>query len=222
MDPLIAESVVWPEMERYTRLQDLAETAAVYGTYITTGGGPDYSIGLFQMKPSFIENLEKAWMRSGLARKYELWFDTADNVTARRIRISRLMKEEWQVIYIGVFMRLLYLSYGSFDKNGNLVQDGLETLSVEEQVRLAAAAYNRGCPWPAAGYGDLDRLRIAAAEKTFHYKLIPTRHTRRYCYSTLAWKHYKRISTRMLSYLPYLKQNGNLIRRPDLRLLFLV
>ena len=93
MDPLIAESVVWPEMERYARLQDLAETAAVYGTYITTGGGPDYSIGLFQMKPSFIEDLEKAWMRSGLARPYELWFDTADNATARRIRITRLMKE---------------------------------------------------------------------------------------------------------------------------------
>ena len=183
MDPLIAESVVWPEMERYTRLQDLAETAAVYGTYITTGGGPDYSIGLFQMKPSFIEDLEKAWMRSGLARKYELWFDTADNATARRIRITRLMKEEWQVIYVGVFMRLLYHTYG------------LDALPIEEQVRLAAAAYNRGCPWPAAGYGDLDRLRIAAADKTFHYKLIPTRRTRRYCYSTLAWKHYKRIFT---------------------------
>ena len=183
VDPLIAESVVWPEMERYTRLQDLAETAAVYGTYITTGGGPDYSIGLFQMKPSFIEDLEKAWMRSGLARKYELWFDTADNATARRIRITRLMKEEWQVIYVGVFMRLLYHTYG------------LDALPIEEQVRLAAAAYNRGCPWPAAGYGDLDRLRIAAADKTFHYKLIPTRRTRRYCYSTLAWKHYKRIFT---------------------------
>ena len=195
MDPLIAESVVWPEMERYTRLQDLAETAAVYGTYITTGGGPDYSIGLFQMKPSFIEDLEKAWMRSGLARKYELWFDTADNATARRIRITRLMKEEWQVIYVGVFMRLLYLSYGSFDRNGNRVQEGIETLSTEQQVRLAAAAYNRGCPWPAAGYGDLDRLRIAASDKTFHYKLIPTRRTRRYCYATLAWKHYKRIFT---------------------------
>ena len=42
VDPLVAEAVVWPEMERYSRLQDVMETAANYGTYITTGGGPDF------------------------------------------------------------------------------------------------------------------------------------------------------------------------------------
>ena len=194
MDPAIAEAVVWPEMERYQRLQDYMETAANYGTYITTGGGPDFSIGVFQMKPSFIAALEKAWMRSGLARKYELWFDTADNATARRIRISRLMKEEWQVIYLGVFLRLLYHSYGSYDKQGEWVQAGLETLPAEEQVRLAATAYNRGCVWPAAGYGDLDRLREHAAEKHFHYALIPSAATERYCYADLALAHYREIA----------------------------
>ena len=193
VDPLLAEAVVWPEMERYSRLQDLMETTANYGTYVTTGGGPDFSIGLFQIKPSFAEELEKAWMRSGLARQYELWFDTADNATARRVRISRLQKEEWQVIYIGVFLRLLYSSYGSFNKQGERTQEGLETLSMEEQVRLAATAYNRGCVWAAPGYGDIGLLREHAGEKHFHYALIPTRHTRRYCYATLAWKHYKRI-----------------------------
>ena len=188
----MAEAVVWPEMERYSRLQDMVETAANYSTYIATGGGPDYSIGRFQMKPSFVEAMEKAWMRSGLARKYQLWFDTADNVTARRIRISRLQKEEWQVIYVGVFLRLLYESYGSYNKKGEHTQDGLETLPLEEQVRLAATAYNRGCVWAAPGYGDIGLLREHAREKHFHYAFIPTRHTRRYCYATLAWKHYRR------------------------------
>ena len=194
MDPLVAESVVWPEMERYSRLQDWVESAANYGTYITTGGGPDFSIGLFQMKPSFVEAMEKAWMRSGLARKYELWFDTDDTATARRVRISRLQKEEWQVIYVGVFLRLLYSSYGSYNKKGERTQDGLETLPVSDQVRLAATAYNRGCVWAAPGYGDLDRLREHAREKHFHYALIPTKRTRRYCYATLALKHYKKIA----------------------------
>ena len=154
VDPLVAESVVWPEVERYSRLQDALETAANYGTYITTGGGPDFSIGLFQMKPSFVEEMEKAWMRSGLAREYELWFDTADNATARRIRISRLQKEEWQVIYVGVFLRLLYASYGSYNKKGERTQEGIETLPLKEQVCLAATAYNRGVVWAAPGYGD--------------------------------------------------------------------
>ena len=194
VDPLLAEAVVWPEVERYSRLQDALETAANYGTYITTGGGPDFSIGLFQMKPSFVEEMEKAWMRSGLARQYELWFDTADNATARRIRISRLQKEEWQVIYVGVFLRLLYASYGSFNKKGERTQEGIETLPVKEQVRLAATAYNRGVVWAAPGYGNLDRLREHASEKHFHYAFIPSARTKRYCYATLACKHYKKIA----------------------------
>ena len=194
VDPLIAESVVWPEMERYSRLKDLMETTANYGAYVTTGKGPDYSIGQFQMKPSFVEELEKAWMRSGLARQYDLWFDTDNTATARRIRITRLQKEEWQVIYVGVFLRLLYASYGSFNKKGEHTQDGLETLPVQEQVRLAATAYNRGVVWAAPGYGDLSALEEHAREKHFHYALIPSRFTRRYCYATLALKHYKKIA----------------------------
>ena len=192
VDPLIAEAVVWPEMERYRRLQDLMETTANYGTYITTGGGPDFSMGIFQMKPSFVEELEKAWMRSGLARRYSLWFDTDPTLTARRIRISRLQKEEWQVIYVGVFLRLLYLSYGSYDKKGVRTQDGLDTLPIADQVRLAATAYNRGCTWPAPGHGDLDRIRAHEHEKHFHYAVIPSARTRRYCYARLAWKHYQK------------------------------
>ena len=190
----MADAIVYPETERYSRLQDVLETAANYGTYITPGGGPDYSIGPYQMKPSFVEAMEKAWMRSGLARQYELWFDTADNATARRIRISRLQKEEWQIIYVGVLLRLLYSSYGSYNKKGERTQDGLETLPLKEQVRLAATAYNRGVVWAAPGYGDLDDLRKHAGEKHFHYALIPGKHTRRYCYATLAWKRYRRIS----------------------------
>ncbi len=194
VDPLVAEAVVWPEMERYSRLQDMMETTANYGAYVTTGGGPDFSIGIFQMKPSFVEAMEKAWMRSGLARQYELWFDTDDTATARRVRISRLQKEEWQVIYVGVFLRLLYATYGSYNKKGEHTQDGLETLPMEEQVRLAATAYNRGCVWAAPGYGDIGLLRAHAKEKHFHYAVIPSRSTRRYCYATLAWKHYKKIA----------------------------
>ena len=188
----MADAVVYPETERYFRLQDMLETAANYGEYILNGGGPDFSVGPYQMKPSFVEAMEKAWMRSGLARQYNLWFDTADNATARRIRISRLQKEEWQNIYVGVFLRLLYSSYGSYNKKGERTQDGLETLPVKEQVRLAATAYNRGVVWAAPGYGDLDTLRKHAGEKHFHYALIPSRHTRRYCYGNLAVKHYRK------------------------------
>jgi len=194
VDPYLAEAVVHPEMERYSRLRDVLETAANYGSYISSGtAGFDFSIGPLQMKPSFAEALEKAWMSSGLARQYGLWFDTADNAAARRVRISRLQKVEWQVIYLGAFLRLLYYTYGSYDKRGEWTQDGLETLPVEEQLRLAATAFNRGCIWAAPGYGELDDLRAHAHEKHFHYALIPRKNTRRYCYANLALAWYKKI-----------------------------
>lgn len=191
---MIAEAVVWPEMQRYDRLQDYMETSAVTGSYVSKGSaGFDFSIGRFQMKPSFVEELEKGWMRSGLARKYGLWFDTADSADARRVRLSRLKKEEWQVIYAGVFLRLLYSSYGSYDKKGERTQDGIETLPTEDQVRLAATAYNRGCIWAAPGYGDCSRILARAGEKHFHYAVVPSRRTKHYCYADLALKHYRKL-----------------------------
>ena len=102
--------------------------------------------------------------------------------------------QEWQVIYVGVFLRLLYATYGSVNKKGEHTQEGLETLSVYDQVRLAATAYNRGVVWAAPGYGDLSALREHVKEKHFHYALIPSKRTKRYCYATLALKHYKKIA----------------------------
>lgn len=194
VQPEVAESVIFPELIRYSIFQDKMETGAVKSLYVTKGaGGCDFSIGRFQMKPSFAETLEKRWMRSGLARQYNLYFDTKDNETARRIRISRLEDEEWQCVYLAVFLKMLYLDYGSFDKNGEHTQDGLDTLPIREQVRLAAAAYNRGCRWVNAGYGPLEELRARSHEKQFHTAIIPNKNTKRYVYGDIAVRHFREI-----------------------------
>ena len=190
----VAEAVIFPELIRYSLFQDRMETGAVKSLYVTRGtGGCDFSIGRFQMKPSFVEDLEKRWMRSGLARKYNLFFDTKDSEIARRIRISRLEKEEWQCIYLAVFLKMLYLDYGSFDKNGERSQRGLAALPLREQVRLAATAYNRGCRWVNPGYGPLDELRAKSREKHFHTAFVPTKKTRRYVYADIATSHWASI-----------------------------
>lgn len=195
VQPEVAESVIFPELIRYSIFQDKMETGAVKSLYVTKGtGGCDFSIGRFQMKPSFAETLEKRWMRSGLARQYNLYFDTKDNETARRIRISRLEDEEWQCVYLAVFLKMLYLDYGSFDKNGEHTQDGLDTLPIREQVRLAAAAYNRGCRWVNAGYGPLEELRARSHEKQFHTAIIPNKSTKRYVYGDIAVRHFREIT----------------------------
>lgn len=190
----IAEAVIFPELIRYGTLQDKAETGAVRSLYIARGSaGCDFSIGRFQMKPSFVEALEKRWMRSGLAREYNLYFDTKDNETARKVRISRLEKEEWQCIYLAVFLKMLWLDYGSLDRQGRQIQDGIDTLPLEEQVRLAATAYNRGCRWANPGFGYLEELQEKSREKHFHTAFVPTSRTRLYVYGDIALKHFREI-----------------------------
>ena len=55
-----AMAVVFPELIRYSLVMDLLETSAVELGYVKYGAGfTDFSIGQFQMKPSFIEHLEQ-------------------------------------------------------------------------------------------------------------------------------------------------------------------
>ena len=187
----IAEAVIFPELIRYSLLQDKMETRAVRALYVSKGAGKcDFSIGRFQMKPSFAEDLEKRWMRSGMARKYNMYFDTKDNEIARRIRVNRLEDEEWQCIYLAIFIKMLFLDYGSLDKKGEYFQEGIEALPVKEQVRLAAAAYNSGCRWVNPGYGPVDELAAKAKEKHFHLAYLPGPKTKYYVYSDIAVRHW--------------------------------
>ena len=141
---------------------------------------------------SFIEDLEKRWMRSGLAEKYGLSFETADNADARQARLERLKSEEGQCIYLAVYLRMLYLDYGSLDRDGHALQQGLETLEPEEQAYLAATAYNHGTLWRSPGEGNLDRIRSVAAVETFPLpkNLLRTKF-RYYSYGDLAARYYR-------------------------------
>ena len=52
--------VIFPELIRYAIVKDLLETAALEAIYVELGvEGADFSIGHFQMKPSFAEQLEE-------------------------------------------------------------------------------------------------------------------------------------------------------------------
>lgn len=191
----IAEAVVFPELIRYSALKDAVETASVSALYLNKGAQAcDFSIGTFQMKPSFVEELEKRWMRSGMARRYNLFFDTKESRMARKVRINRMVDEQWQCVYLAIFLKMLYLDYGSVNKDGVHTQNGLDSLPRKEQVRLAATAYNRGCRWVNPGYGPLKELRSKSHEKHFHTALVPVRGTRRYVYADIALKHFKEIN----------------------------
>ena len=59
VDPKLLSSIVFPELIRYSHLKDKVEISALYSLYVLFGKEfSNYSVGMFQMKPSFIEKLE--------------------------------------------------------------------------------------------------------------------------------------------------------------------
>ena len=170
VDSRIAEAIVFPELIRYSMWQDQIERAAVNGLYVSKGReGADFSIGRFQMKPSFAENVEQAWNASSLAQEYGFSFNMADNNEARRSRIRRLSTMQGQCRYLAIFIRLQQQRHPL-----------LSQLSLKEQVRLLATAYNRSF---TVSWNSLRKMQY---ECHFHTDVIKTRNTHFYCYADIA------------------------------------
>lgn len=191
VDGHIAEAVVFPEMVRYGAFQDQMETMAVKGTYTRNGTKSfNFSIGRFQMKPSFVEDLERRWMKSPFPRRYDAWFITDDHQIARRERMDRMTDDLWQCVYVAMFLKLLYMDFGSTDRDGHVVRDGIDQLSEEEQVRIASTAYNMGCTWSSPGTGDLEGLVSKMRDRHFHMSVFPSAKTQYYSYSDIAVEYF--------------------------------
>ena len=170
VDARLVEAIVLPELIRYSRWQDEIEKAAVNGLYVLQGtSGANFSIGRFQMKPSFAEEVEAAWNQSALAKEYGFVFNLQDGVEARRSRIRRLGTMEGQCRYLAIFIRLQFL------RHPQLLQ-----LELREQVGMLATIYNHSfsTTWEQACH-----LRH---QKSFHTDIIATRHTPKYCYADIA------------------------------------
>ena len=170
VDARLAEAIVFPELIRYSKWQDEIETAAVNGLYVLQGtNGANFSIGRFQMKPSFAEEVEAAWNQSALAKEYGFVFNLQPNAEARRSRIRRLSSMQGQCRYLAIFVRLQFL------RHPQLLQ-----LELREQVGMLATIYNHSfsTTWEQACH-----LRH---QKSFHTDIIATRHTPKYCYADIA------------------------------------
>ena len=130
------KAIVFPELLRYNMLQNLLETKALEMIYVNGGSkNADFSIGNFQMKPSFAENLEM------IAENNELWLEDfqpicnygniSEEKAIRKERLKRLSSIEWQVKYLSLF----------FTVAASKLEKGLIKT---EQIRLIAAYYNAG------------------------------------------------------------------------------
>lgn len=178
VDARLAEAVVFPELIRYSFWKDEIEKVAVNGLYVKKGSdGADFSVGRFQMKPSFAEKVERTWNSSPLAQEYGFSFNIADNAEARRSRVLRLGTEEGQCRYLAIFIRLQELRLPQLAK-----------VSRKQKVRLLATAYNRSF---SASWLSLCQIQY---ERHFHTDVIKTRSTQLYCYADIAESFFKKCS----------------------------
>lgn len=137
VDPSIACSIVFPEVMRYSSLRDFAETKSLEVLYIQYGSKyADFSIGRFQMKPSFAAKLEKDWLKlmekeivSGIIRPS----DTVDDTSSRILRINRLKDQEWQVRYLVMYCKVVDIRF----------HDKLFSKNIPD-IEFLASAYNLG------------------------------------------------------------------------------
>jgi len=134
-DPEIIMPILFPEAIRYSIISDYLETKSLELAYVYSGSA-DFSIGFFQMKPSFIEDLEKT-IRSEPEKLEEydslLISDNYSVIEIRKTRIDRLKKIEFQIAYANCLYditKIIYPEIFKFDK--------------DFQIKFISTAFNHG------------------------------------------------------------------------------
>jgi hypothetical protein len=135
-DPELIVPIIFPERVRYSIIRDIIETVAVEDVYIEYG--PDYvdfSIGPFQLKPTFASKIENALIDSSILRKKYmvlLKYKKTDLKGIRKERVERLRSQEFQLTYISAFYDIVSQRFDLSDK------------TTEEKIAFIATTYNYG------------------------------------------------------------------------------
>lgn len=129
----IALAIVAPEVSMYSLVEEFVEYKTMCMFYILYGSA-DFSIGCFQMKPSFAEVIEqRITIRKELKKFSKLLIKSDNEREERKIRLDRLMQPIWQARYLAAFVAI------SKQETDNI---GIETLS--EKIKYWATLYNSG------------------------------------------------------------------------------
>lgn len=131
-----ALSIVFPELIRYSAIRDIAETTMLKTLYINLGDEyADFSIGHFQMKPSFAEALiEKVWsLNDSKFQKIFQDIKTMENKKNFRSRIIADLEDPVrQFEYLMAFIIICEKEYP------------VKIMPEEDAIRFLATAYNCG------------------------------------------------------------------------------
>ncbi len=135
-NPAEIVSAAFPELIRYSILYDFFETLSLEILYTKYGTDySDFSIGNFQMRPSFVEQMENYCKKSNKLRiKYQiiLTFPTDNIELQRKERLRRLQNVRWMTVYLNCFHDIIDERFPITFHN------------TTEKIRFHAAAYNTG------------------------------------------------------------------------------
>lgn len=172
-----ALAIVAPEVCWYSALQDKGETYTLKVLYAQTGKG-DFSIGYFQMKPSFAEQIENnIKSNNSLKQRYSELFILEDTPQAIRAeRVSRLSSLKYQTLYLAAFYEIAEnkISKWSSNKEGQI-----------QFLKNMATIYNGGL-----NISELKAMQLQGK------KQFPSMTTDKYNYSDLVVEFYKYLTKR--------------------------
>ena len=174
----IAISVVFPELVRYSALRDKMEISLLKTLYVNLGEDyADFSIGVFQMKPSFVETIRdesSAYLGHRTGITFKAVTDYEDIKEYRKSIIRDLEDPESQVIYLITFIRIC-------EKKFNISR-----MDEIRRQKFLCSAYNSGI--------DKTGIQIAkmADKKFFSTKLISSE---KYCYADISLFWYNQFLT---------------------------
>lgn len=136
LSPAFLFSIVAPEISQYSSIYNEAELYSLKVMY--TQYGKDYSnfsIGYFQMKPSFIESIEEFITTNPKELKKYTYLAIQDpqSKSSRITRLERMSSLKWQFKYLSAFCAIVQMRFKneSFDSN-------------ENKLKFYATAYNSG------------------------------------------------------------------------------
>jgi hypothetical protein len=122
---------------RYNSLKDDIETESLRTLYVQFGASyANFSIGIFQMKPTFAEEVEtkaKQLLADSINKELQLAYTAADAEGIRRERVERLQDEDWQLVYLTAFIAVC----------NNIYQHKVFS-SATEKLQWYATVYNAG------------------------------------------------------------------------------
>jgi hypothetical protein len=170
----VAIAVVFPELVRYSAVRDKIEITLLKALYVNLGEEyANFSIGQFQMKPSFAEMIREQassvmGRRSGIAFKNKNEYDDIKNY--RKSIVTDLEDIKTEFNYLVAFLKICEKKFRTNRKDEY------------ERLEFLAAAYNSGFDKSS------DQIEIMKDKKFFNTKLFKTDN---YSYSDVSLFWYK-------------------------------